>query len=180
MPNPLDPRPIKRGRPLGSKNKNKPSLFPSKNRPTAFTKGWKGGPGRPQGSRNAVSLLIDELGIEDGMRAYKHWVAMSLGEKDKGDIAGCKNLVDRFCPPRKGFRLNPEISQDIRKSKTSTDINAASEKITLMMLDGTLSAEEAEGYCKVLDHRLKILTDVDVLRKIDETCTKVDSLYTDK
>lgn len=177
--NPLDPR-RSRGRPLGSKNKSKVPLTPSKNRPTAFTKGWKGGPGRPEGSRNKVSLLIEEMGMKDALRAYEHLAAMALGEKDKGDIAGCRYIVEKLCPPRKGYRLNPDLLGDIKNIETVADVSLASVKITSMMLEGVLSAEEAKGYCEVLDHRLKIITDMDILKKIEETCTKVDSLYTDK
>lgn len=186
----------KRGRPLGSTNKKidfakKSSLIPSKiapkpkkDRPTAFKKGWSGGPGRPQGSRNKVSIMLDEVGdkiaIENAVRAYKHMVALSLGEADKGDISGCKYIYEAACPPRKGARVNLGYEAPLKQAKTAKEINYFSEKVTLDMLEGIISVEEAEGFCKVLDHRLKILTDVDVLRKIEETCTRVDSLYTDR
>lgn len=174
----------KRGRPLGSKNKifspRKTSKNAMKPHSGMFKKGWKGGPGRPEGSRNKVSLLIDEMGAADVMRAYQHLMALSVGEKDKGDLLGCKYIVERFCPPRRGFMIDPSLSEDIRQVKTQSDINAASQKVTQMVLEGLLSVEEADGLCRVLDHRLKVLTDTDVLRKIEETCTKVDSLYTQK
>lgn len=192
MPNPLDPRPIKRGRPLGSTNKKtlsaeSPPLAPFKNgqkqNDGRFKKGWAGGPGRPQGSRNKASLIIQHLGEEavnqNSIKAYKHILALAFGEADKGDVAACKYIYETTCPPRKGTRVDLGYEDSIRVS-TEKDVNEISRKVTQDMLEGLISVEEAEGLCKVLDHRLKILTDVDLLKKIEETCTKVDSLYTDK
>ncbi len=191
MPNPLDPRPIKRGRPLGSTNKKtmlaeKPPLAPFKNGPKQndgrFKKGWAGGPGRPQGSRNKSSIIIQHLGEEavtqNSIKAYNHILALAFGDTDKGDVAACKYIYETTCPPRKGTRV--DLGYEGSEVSTEKDVNEISRKVTQDMLEGFISVEEADGLFKVLDHRLKILTDTDVLRKIDETCIKIDSLYTEK
>lgn len=191
MPNPLDPRPKKRGRPAGSKNKpslGKLSFDSSKKvrKPHAglFKKGWKGGPGRPHGSRNRASIIIEQIGEkiarENAERVYNHMLALALGETDKGDIAACKYIYETACPPRKGARVDLCYEEDLREARTSKEVDELSRKVTQDSLEGSISIEEADGWGKVLEHRLKILTDVDVLKKIEETCKKVDSIYTEQ
>src|ERR1700748_1600972 len=140
MPNPLDPRPRKRGRPLGSKNiKNIAKLTepPSKNgspeNKGQFKAGWKGGVGRPHGSRNKVSLLMEQIGTETAMsnavRAWHHMRALAFGETDKGDFAACKYIYEAVCPPRKGARVDLGYDEDLTKAKTSKEVDELSRKV---------------------------------------------------
>jgi hypothetical protein len=170
----------KAGRPLGVKDKNssiykiKQKGSPSKNASsfkngTSFKKGWSGGPGRPVGSRNSATIALEQMGEENAYAVYAKLVELAL----EGDVNACKLIIDRVYPPRKGLRVNLEYSGTM---DTVQDINMLSKHVLGKVLSGGLSPEEGEEYGKLCEQRLKIITDTDVMNKIEETYQKVDAI----
>lgn len=132
-----------------------------------FKKGNPGGPGRTVGSRNRVSVALDEIGEENAMLGMQLMVSwMKSGDRD-----ATKFLLERVYKGRKGTRRDLGEYEPVR---TIEDINRISKNVIHRMVIGDISAEEAEDYLKALERHLKLMVDTEMAAKIENTCKQVE------
>lgn len=145
-----------------------------KNKPHRFKKGNTASTGRPKGSRNKSTLMLEAIGTENAAAVYQKLVDLALGRTKEGDINACKIILDRAYPAPKGRTVALEFDGPV---KTIQDANNLSEHITTMIITGELSAEEAEDYGKWIDRRTKSIIDSDVMDKMNSTMEKVKNTH---
>lgn len=139
-----------------------------------FKKGHKLATGRPLGSKNKTTIILEQIGLESAQEVYKHWIDLALGRTKEGDGVACKNILDRVSPVRKGRCVALEFKD--YPIKTIQDANKLSEHVTTMIITGEISAEEAEDYGKWIDRRMKSIIDSDVMDKMNSTMEKVNKV----
>ncbi len=148
--------------------------------PNTFKKGNPGGPGRPAGSRNKITLELEQIGEDNAILAMDRMIDLSLNGDPSGCFQACKYILDRVMPPRKGAKMPFGISTRV---KTVDELNALSEKIIAMMIDGDLSAEEAVEVGKAIEQRLKVIIETDdteIRSKYAALREIVDSIQNDR
>lgn len=124
--------------------------------------------GRPRGSRNKSTLLMEAIGRENGPAILAKMTQLALN----GDKEASKIILERVYPIRKTY-------VDTRFGKllnTIEEVNEASRYITTMALDGEISLEEAEEYGKIIDRRLKVVTESVAMKDINEIIRKVEMM----
>jgi uncharacterized protein DUF5681 len=110
----------------------------------------RGNPGRPRGSKNRTTRLIEELVAGEGEKLAQKVLDLALA----GNVKCLELCLDRLMPRRSGrpidFTLPP-----VNEAK---DVVAAMAAITTAVNDGSLTAEEASqvvntmnGYAKALE-----------------------------
>ena len=101
-----------------------------------FTKGVSGNPkGRPPGSRNKASLLVQKLidGKSEGI------VRAVIKRAENGDFQAEKFCLERILPPQ---RSRP-VTVDLPNIASAEDIRFAIDKIWSALSDGDLTLDEA-------------------------------------
>lgn len=139
-----------------------------------FKKGHKLATGRPLGSKNKTTMILEQIGLENAQEVYKHWINLALGRTQFGDAVACKNILDRVSAVRKGRCIALDFKD--YPVRTIQDANKLSEHITTLIITGEISAEEAEDYGKWIDRRMKSIIDSDVMDKMNRTMEKVKNV----
>lgn len=115
-------------------------------KPQTFKPGNTFGKGRPAGSRNKAQLALEKIGQDNAEAVYQKVVEASLA----GDMIAAKCILDRVLPVRKGARIT---IGDQLENKTIEQLDEIAQKVTTMMAEGVISAEEANAICAVLQYR---------------------------
>lgn len=109
-----------------------------------FKKGKSGNPkGRPVGSRNTVSILLDNLMSDEAVALTKKAIKMALD----GDGQTLRALLDKLLPNRKD---NP-ISIKLPKITTTGDLPKITASILQAVSDGELTPSEASGIARLVE-----------------------------
>lgn len=165
----------KRGRPLGSKiiqeKIKKRNLNGDAPVDTRFKSGKKPGPGRPLGSRSKFNMALEAVGEGNAILVYQRLVDLALGRTKDGDSTSCKIILDRVLPARKDRKIALDIHGAVNTPK---EISALSTKVTAMMVTGEVTPGESIEIGNRLEQHLKVLTDVDIINKIEGTCKKME------
>jgi hypothetical protein len=113
-------------------------------RSTRWAPGQSGNPkGRPKGSRNRASLLLEHL-IEGEGEAV---VQALLTAAKSGDVSAARALLDRLVPPRKERPVKVALPE-LRSAKDARDALAA---VTAAVADGEVLPGEGEAVVKLLE-----------------------------
>src|SRR5262245_39542166 len=102
-----------------------------------------GNPGRPPGSKNRTTRLLEELVAGDGEKLAQKAVELALA----GNVKCLQFCLDRLMPRRVGRPLDftlPAVSD-------ARDVVAAMAAITTAVNDGSLTAEEAGQLVHILN-----------------------------
>jgi hypothetical protein len=131
----------------------------SKSRGRPFPPGNRANPnGRPQGSRNSATLILERIMIDDAKD-----VARAVVDAAKsGDMAAAKMILDRACPIPKGRRVALELPE----IKTAVDVLAAHAKTIAAMAGGEISPDEAAVIASVLEAKRRAIETVDLTDRI--------------
>jgi hypothetical protein len=132
-----------------------------------FVSGNKLSPGRKQGSRHGVTLLLEKLMEGSGEQI----VQAVLLTAQNGDMTAARLVLERIVPLRKGAPVN----LDLPPVRTATDLVAAHGAVIEAMAGGEVSPEEAAIVCGVLENKRKALelADIDVrLQAIEQAIKK--------
>jgi hypothetical protein len=108
-----------------------------------------GNPGRPRGSKNRTTRLLEELVAGEGEKLIQKTVELALG----GNVKCLQLCLDRLLPRRTGRPLDftlPAVNE-------ARDVVAAMAAITTAVNDGRLTAEEAGQLVQILDAYAKAL-----------------------
>ena len=108
-----------------------------------------GNPGRPPGSKNQTTRLIEQLVGDEGEKLTRKIIELALA----GNVKCLEMCLDRLLPRRNGRPVDfsmPEVTG-------THDIVAAMAAITSAVTDGSLTAEEAGELTRVVDSFIKVL-----------------------
>ena len=118
-----------------------------------------GNPGRPPGSKNQTTRLVEQLVADEAEMITRKLIALALA----GNVRCLQLCLDRLSPQRNGrpvdFQL-PAIND-------TRDIVAAMAAITNAVNDGSLTAEEADHLVHVLDGYAVAMTTHDFAARLE-------------
>ena len=106
-----------------------------------------GNPGRPPGSKNKVTQIVEQLAEGQAEKVVQKVLKQALA----GDVASQRMILDRVCPPRKGR----PVSVAMPPINTSQDLLAAIASIWTAIGEGRLTADEASALSIVVDRTVQ-------------------------
>jgi hypothetical protein len=118
-----------------------------KTRGVPFTKGNKLGPGRPPGSRNKVTLALEQMMADDGAAVVQAVLAAAKG----GDMTAARIIVDRLAPARK----DRPVTIELPKIESAADIPAATQAILEATAAGELTPSEGAALVNIAESHRK-------------------------
>ena len=129
-----------------------------------FEKGESGNPaGRPRGSRNRATLLMESLLADDAEAIGRKAIEMAK----QGDMAAIRLCMDRLAPARKGEPVAFELPP---LDKPADSVVAAAE-IVAAVAAGELTPSEAADLAKVIDVYVRAIA----TKAFDERLTKLEA-----
>jgi len=129
-----------------------------------FEKGESGNPaGRPRGSRNRATLLMESLLADDAEAIGRKAIEMAK----QGDMAAIRLCMDRLAPARKGEPVAFELPP---LDKPADSVVAAAE-IVAAVAAGELTPSEAADLAKVIDIYVRAIA----TKAFDERLTKLEA-----
>jgi hypothetical protein len=124
-----------------------------------FRKGQSGNPnGKPRGSRNATTILFDELLKDNAQALIEKAIEMAKG----GDGPALRLCIDRLAPPRK----DRPVWFELPKMKESRDAVTASAAIVEAVASGDLAPSEAAELSKVVDGYARSLQTIEFEQRL--------------
>jgi hypothetical protein len=130
-----------------------------------FEKGESGNPaGRPRGSRNRATLLMESLLADDAEAIGRKAIEMAK----QGDMAAIRLCMDRLAPARKG----EPVAFDLPPLDKPADSVAAAAEIVAAVAAGELTPAEAAELAKVIDVYVRAIA----TKGFDERLTKLEEM----
>jgi len=130
-----------------------------------FEKGESGNPaGRPRGSRNRATLLMESLLADDAEAIGRKAIAMAK----QGDMAAIRLCMDRLAPVRKG----EPVAFELPPLDKPADSVAAAAEIVAAVAAGELTPSEAAELAKVIDVYVRAIA----TKAFDERLTKLEEM----
>jgi len=127
-------------------------------------KGESGNPaGRPRGSRNRATLLMESLLADDAEAIGRKAIAMAK----QGDMAAIRLCMDRLSPVRKG----EPVAFELPPLDKPADSVAAAAEIVAAVAAGELTPSEAADLAKVVDVYVRAIA----TKAFDERLTKLEA-----
>ena len=123
-----------------------------------FEKGHPGGPGRPVGSRNRASVLLDSLADD----AAAEILGVVVAGAKAGDMRAAEVLLSRVWPIRKGR----PVSLALPAIRTPADLVSALGAVAGAMADGDITPDEAQAVAAVLEAKRRAIETVDLETRI--------------
>jgi hypothetical protein len=120
-----------------------------KTRGKPFKAGHPGGPGRPAGSRNAATLLLDKLAEGDAKAVLEKQIELAKA----GDQQAAQLVLSRAWPIRKGR----PISLALPPIDTASDLVSALGTIANAVGEGALTPEEGAAFSAVLETKRRAI-----------------------
>jgi hypothetical protein len=129
----------------------------------------KGNRGRPKGSRNRRTIIVEQLFAGEIEAVAK--VAISLARQ--GDMSAIKEILARVAPPRRGA---PITVSGFPKIAGVADVPPALARLAEHVAAGELSPEEAQALATVLREFVNASETVDMERRLAD----LESRYAEK
>ncbi|MCZ6679426.1 MAG: DUF5681 domain-containing protein [Candidatus Poribacteria bacterium] len=137
-----------------------------KKQDSRFKPGQSGNPdGRPHGSRNKATLLLDKILLDDAADVAEAVVKAAK----EGDMTAARMILDRACPVPKSRRVKlklPNIEQ-------AEDASVALRTVIATMARGDISLDEASTICSVIEAKRKAIETVDLANRITALETRL-------
>jgi hypothetical protein len=129
-----------------------------------FQKGECGNPaGRPRGSRNRATLLMESLLADDAEAIGRKAIEMAK----QGDMAAIRLCMDRLSPVRKG----EPVAFELPPLDKPADSVAAAAEIVAGVAAGDLTPSEGADLAKVVDIYVRAMA----TQAFDERLTKLEN-----
>jgi len=129
-----------------------------------FEKGESGNPaGRPRGSRNRATLLMESLLADDAEAIGRKAIELAK----QGDMAAIRLCMDRLAPAPKG----EPVAFELPPLEKPADSVAAAAEIVAAVAAGELTPSEAAELAKVIDVYVRAIA----TKTFDERLTKLEA-----
>ena len=118
----------------------------------------RGNPGRPPGSRNRITQLVEQLAEGQAEKLIQKVVDLAQA----GDVSCLRMLLDRLWPPRKGQPVNvvmPPIN-------TTQDVFPAIASIWTAIGEGRLTPDEASALAVIIDRSIQAIELHDITKRL--------------
>ena len=143
--------------PTATSPRNNAAETPPRGRPFA-----PGNPGRPKGSRNHITRLVENLIEADAEEITRAAIRRALD----GDGAILRALLDRLAPPRR----DRTIEIDLPRLGDKADVTAITSALVDAVADGTIAPGEAKAIGEVVDVHLRAVE----LREMEERLRRLE------
>jgi hypothetical protein len=143
--------------PTATSPRNNAAETPPRGRPFAA-----GNPGRPKGSRNRITRLVENLIEADAEEITRAALRRALD----GDGAILRALLDRLAPPRR----DRTIEIDLPKLAGTSDATAITAALVDAVADGSVTPGEAKAVSEVVDVHLRAVE----LREMEERLRRLE------
>lgn len=137
----------------------------------SFKPGHSGGPGRPMGCRNQVTIEFERIGAEKSQDLYDSYMHMALVDKNE---RAHEFFLNKLWPNTKGVRLDLKLGSS--KAKTLSELDDISARVLELMVEGEISADEAVKCGEAIAQRATSISEASVEKQIVETCQKIDQI----
>ena len=127
----------------GAMTEHEPTKNGKKSEDTRFQPGNPGGPGRPAGSRNKATVVLDQLADAGGREILEKLIDAAKG----GDMRAADLVLSRIWPVRKGRPITLELPP----IETAADIVSALGKVADAVAAGDVTPDEASAVAHVLE-----------------------------
>lgn len=109
-----------------------------------FAKGKSGNPsGRPPGSRNRASLVVEALMEGEAERLSRKAIELAF----EGNVVALRLCLERIAPARRGHL----IKLDIGSARTLAELAQAQSQVLERMAKGDLTVEEAADAARAIE-----------------------------
>ena len=123
-----------------------------------FQPGNPGGPGRPEGSRNKVTVALDKIAGDAGEAILKKMVEAAAG----GDMRAAELVLARLWPVRRGR----PVSLPLPKIESAADITRALSAVVDAVGAGDITPDEGAQVSAILETRRKAIETVELEARI--------------
>ena len=123
-----------------------------------FAPGNKLGRGRPAGSRNKATIVLQQMLDEKGVAIMAKAQVMAL----QGDHVALRLCVDRLLPPRKESLVQFKLPA----VRTADDLGRALEAVLQGIANGKLTPAEGECLSAVLERRRKSIETAEIEARV--------------
>jgi hypothetical protein len=117
-----------------------------------------GNPGRPPGSKNKVTQIVEQLAEGQAEQLIQKVVELA----QSGDVSCLRMILDRVWPVRKG----QPVKVAMPPINTSQDIFPAIASIWTAIREGRLTPDEASGLSGVIDRSIQAIELYELTRRI--------------
>jgi hypothetical protein len=125
-----------------------------------FKKGNPGGPGRPAGSRNQATQILDEIGRDGSAK-----ILQSVMQKaEAGDVRAAAVVLARTWPHRRGR----PVSLDLPAVDDAAGLAAAQAALIGAAARGEITPDEGASFTSMLENRRRILETVELEKRLVE------------
>jgi hypothetical protein len=118
----------------------------------------RGNPGRPPGSRNRVTQMLEQLAEGQAEQIFQKVKEQALA----GDVPSQKQLLDRIWPPRKAQPVNVTLPP----INSSQDALAAIAAICTALREGGLTPDEITALSSVVGRSIQVIELQDLERRV--------------
>jgi Family of unknown function (DUF5681) len=160
--------------------KDQPSMTTNEKKKNGqFAKGTSGNPaGRPPGSRNQSTLLLESLLEGEAYELGRKAIELAKG----GDVRALQLCMDRMLPPRK----DRPVIFDLRPIQNLDDISVAMMGILAAISEGNITPLEGEAISRILTSYSEVMVNQDLQQRVeklehpqppDEGTVPIDKVY---
>ncbi len=137
----------------------------SQRRGRPFEPGNRFGRGRPKGSRNKISKIMDGLLEKHGESIMRKCIIRAM----EGDRAALRLCIERLSPLRRGGFLNIPFTG----AGTLPAIDASSETLLRAVMRGKLTPTEGETITNILESRRKVIEMKELQARIEQLAARI-------
>ena len=130
----------------------------------------KGNPGRPPGSKNKLTRLLEELVENEGETLTRKYVELAKG----GNVRCLQYLLDRLMPQRRGRALEVQLPT----INGVHDIAPAMAAITNQLNTGELTTEEASDMFGLLERYARVSAAHELSEKVEKVEAQLKQMKT--
>ena len=123
-----------------------------------FEKGHPGGPGRPRGSRNKSTLILEAIARKGGPGV----VRAMMRKATAGDVPAARLMMPRFWP------AGTFVEFDLPPVTDAAGVADAQACVLAAAGNKELSLEQADRYSKIIENRRRALETAEIERNLRE------------
>jgi hypothetical protein len=130
----------------------------------------KGNSGRPPGSKNKITRLLEQLVEGKGQKLAQKMLQVAL----EGNPRCLEYFMDRLMPPRRGRVLE----QPLPKISGVNDIGPAMAAITSQLNNGELTTEEASDIIGLLERYARVISASGLAERVEKVEAQLKQMKT--